>query len=424
MDACDFDIRVAVNYCSPSIINIYFCIASFILEVLICFGRKKINIARLFIYSILEGVISTLLILYSPNYGLIFFYWVMRIIYVIYLLSLGSAKMRNWYFRWLICIPGNLYFGIILLDIFILPALPYIKNEIGSTILYCIPVIIAYAGVFQAAFTHKFEQVNMIFDDKYYHKLQRLAKLPDHLDNTQPLRIMQITDTHLGAFMPISRLRLICENVVKENPDLVFLTGDFFTVDTAKATGALSQALAPLKAISHKTFACLGNHDYEECYDTLISELNACNIKLLVDEEVIVQTVIGKVQIVGLDFKYRGKKAYIENTCNKIVKADNIALRILLIHDPMAFKYVPTDEQSLVFSGHTHGGICGCVSCGLDCTVIGLFIPDHGFWAHGKNRLYVHRGTGQYGFPVRLGVPNENSLLNIYVNHKNNITNV
>jgi len=41
-------------------------------------------------------------------------------------------------------------------------------------------------------------------------------------------------------------------------------------------------------------------------------------------------------------------------------------------------------------------------------------MPDHGFWANGLNRLYVHRGTGQYGFPLRLGVPNENSMLNIY----------
>jgi predicted MPP superfamily phosphohydrolase len=40
--------------------------------------------------------------------------------------------------------------------------------------------------------------------------------------------------------------------------------------------------------------------------------------------------------------------------------------------------------------------------------------PDHGFWAHAENRLYVHRGTGHYGFPLRLGVPAEESLLRVH----------
>jgi len=112
---------------------------------------------------------------------------------------------------------------------------------------------------------------------------------------------------------------------------------------------------------------------------------------------------------------FQEKKKHVQTVCKEIVKADDTVLRILLLHDPTSFKHIPVDDKSLVFSGHTHGGVCGCVSCGFDCTVVGLFKPDHGFWAHGKNRLYVHRGTGQYGFPVRLGVPNENSLLNIYI---------
>jgi len=341
----------------------------------------------------------------------------MRTFYVVYAFSLGTAKMRDSAFRWIICIPGNIYLGMLTLDILILPALPYVNNEVGIIVLNCVTIVVAVIAIYQGAFNHKFEQVNIILEDKYYKKLQRLPKSPNNVKTNQPLRIMQISDPHLGTFMPISRLREICENVALENPDLIFLTGDFFTADSAKAIGALSQALEPLKGVAHKTFACLGNHDYEECYDSVISELEASNIKLLIDEDTVVQTPIGKVQIVGLDFKFIGRGTHVKNTCKKIVKVDDTVLRILLLHDPMAFKYVPTDEQALVFSGHTHGGICGCVSCGFNCTVIGLFIPDHGFWAHGKNRLYVHRGTGQYGFPGRLGVPNENSLLNVYINH-------
>jgi predicted MPP superfamily phosphohydrolase len=41
-------------------------------------------------------------------------------------------------------------------------------------------------------------------------------------------------------------------------------------------------------------------------------------------------------------------------------------------------------------------------------------IPDHGLWALGRNRLYVHRGTGHYGFPIRVGVPPEESVLAVH----------
>jgi len=69
-----------------------------------------------------------------------------------------------------------------------------------------------------------------------------------------------------------------------------------------------------------------------------------------------------------------------------------------------------------VLSGHTHGGQVGLVSLGLPWTMMRVFMnaPDHGFWARGSDRLYVHRGTGHYGFPLRLGVPAEESVLFVH----------
>ena len=70
----------------------------------------------------------------------------------------------------------------------------------------------------------------------------------------------------------------------------------------------------------------------------------------------------------------------------------------------------------LVLSGHTHGGQIGLVSLGLDWTVLAMSkgrFPDHGLFGLGSSRLYVHRGTGFYGFPLRLGVPGEASLLEL-----------
>jgi predicted MPP superfamily phosphohydrolase len=67
-----------------------------------------------------------------------------------------------------------------------------------------------------------------------------------------------------------------------------------------------------------------------------------------------------------------------------------------------------------VLSGHTHGGQVGLVSFGLDWTVLQRSRwPDHGLFARGRSRLYVHRGTGFYGFPLRVGVPGEHSVLEL-----------
>ena len=59
----------------------------------------------------------------------------------------------------------------------------------------------------------------------------------------------------------------------------------------------------------------------------------------------------------------------------------------------------------------------GLLTLGLPLTFVSAFtpIPDHGFWARGRNRLYVHRGTGVYGFPLRVGVPAEESLLRVHL---------
>ena len=91
-------------------------------------------------------------------------------------------------------------------------------------------------------------------------------------------------------------------------------------------------------------------------------------------------------------------------------------LRLLLLHDPLGFRHVPKGDVDLTLSGHTHGGQLGLVSLGLDWTVLARSRwPDHGLFGHGSNRLYVHRGTGFYGFPLRIGVPGEMSVLELVV---------
>jgi len=79
----------------------------------------------------------------------------------------------------------------------------------------------------------------------------------------RPLRIVQITDPHLGPFMSVARLRRIAARAVAKKPDLVFLTGDFLTMESQSDPELLRRALEPLRAMPGKVFACRGNHDLE-----------------------------------------------------------------------------------------------------------------------------------------------------------------
>jgi predicted MPP superfamily phosphohydrolase len=229
---------------------------------------------------------------------------------------------------------------------------------------------------------------------------------------TRPLRIVQITDPHLGPWQPVGRLRALVAQLVAREPDLVLLTGDFLTMESNATPGALAEALTPLQRMPDRCFAIFGNHDHE-APDVVRSGLAANGVHLLVDDAATMHTETGPVQIIGADFVRREREAHLRELLERHPRLDD-HLRLLLLHDPSAFHDVPDDEVDLVLSGHTHGGQVGLVSFGLDWTVLeGSRWPAHGLFARGRSRLYVHRGTGFYGFPLRVGVPGEASLLEL-----------
>jgi predicted MPP superfamily phosphohydrolase len=231
----------------------------------------------------------------------------------------------------------------------------------------------------------------------------------------RPLRIVQISDPHVGPFMSVARLRRITDRAVARRPDLVLLNGDFLTMESQGDPELLGRALEPLRAMPGRVFACLGNHDHE-APETVAKALAANGITLLVDDAHEVLTDAGPVQIVGMDFTWRERREHLERVCGEHQRKPGMT-RIVLLHDPGAFRHLPEGEGDLVLSGHTHGGQVGLVSLGLSWTFLRLFgmrIPDHGFWARGRDRMYVHRGTGHYGFPLRLGVPSEESIIRVH----------
>ncbi len=228
----------------------------------------------------------------------------------------------------------------------------------------------------------------------------------------RPLRIVQIADPHLGPWQSVARLRRTLMDLLVHEPDLVLLTGDFLTMEGQGSSGALSQALEPLRRVSERCFAVFGNHDHESPNEVR-DALAASGIRLLEDSEALAATPALTVQILGADYHRRDRGEHLARLFARYPRREGVP-RLLLLHDPLGFRDVPDGEADLTLSGHTHGGQVGLVSFGLDWTVLsGSRWPDHGLFACGSNRLYVHRGTGFYGFPLRVGVPGEISVMEL-----------
>jgi uncharacterized protein len=325
-------------------------------------------------------------------------------------IMLSRPRMRSLAYRLLISWPDAFFQAGTML------AFPWaIAAALGHAMPgWWVPYLLATAGMV-GTWRLRHETVELVVaDGEAVEGLRRHRSPAAPAGQARPLRVGQITDPHLGPFMTPKRLAGICERLVAREPDLVMLTGDFLTMESQGDPQLLATALAPLAALPGRCFACLGNHDLE-APQTVRAALAEVGVTLLVDEAATVDTDAGRVQILGADFVWRGVEERLKALCAAYPR-EHDALRLLLLHAPSAFAKVPEGEADLVLSGHTHGGQIGLVRFGLPGTVVSLVGagPDHGLWARGTDRLYVHRGTGHYGFPLRLGVPGEESLLKVY----------
>jgi predicted MPP superfamily phosphohydrolase len=365
------------------------------------------------IYAIFAAVLLGIHTLVSTSLAPAFawcapFYAYLQTSVYIHFASLVRARLRPRVYRALVSVPASWFVAGTFL------AVPWaIATAFGATpALVWVPYVVALVGLAQSL-RHAPEEIDLALSGEEVASLRRHPRGEARVE--RPLRIVQITDPHLGPFMSEDRLRAICERAVAKDPDLVLLTGDFLTMESHGAVGALAHALGPLAALPGRVFACRGNHDHE-APETVARALAEVSATLLVDDAAEVETAAGRVQIVGMDFHFRGRKERMAEVCARHPRVPG-ALRVVLLHDPGAFPLLPEGEGDLVLSGHTHGGQLGLLSLGLSHTVVSALsqIPDHGLWARGRDRLYVHRGTGHYGFPVRIGVPAEESLLRVHV---------
>jgi hypothetical protein len=249
-----------------------------------------------------------------------------------------------------------------------------------------------------------------------------LAGLPAELDG---LRVVQISDLHLGPLFRAGSARRIVTLANACHPDVVVLTGDFVNYRAIKYLPAGVRELTGLQA-PLGVFACLGNHDHWEDAEAVRKALEAVGVRVLVNEST---PVAQGLSIAAVDDLMSGRPD-LERAMAGLT--DDGAV-VLLSHNPTILPKV-ADRAWLVLSGHTHGGQIALPFLGPRGTArlpgvgsfeyyyewigvrarhgrtdaISTYRYPEGWYREGRARMYVSRGVGfSQGMPIRLNCPPE-----------------
>jgi predicted MPP superfamily phosphohydrolase len=227
-----------------------------------------------------------------------------------------------------------------------------------------------------------------------------LARWPRELDG---FRIAQLSDVHIGPILDRRFSRHLAERVRALAPDLVVITGDLVDGDAE----LLAEEVAPLAELSapHGVFFVTGNHDHYSGARAWTRAVAGLGIRVLRNERVEVRANGAVFDLAGVD-DHRGDVMSGEGGEDldaALAGRDPARALVLLAHDPSTFKRASRLGVDLQLSGHTHGGQIWPFG-GL----VRLVIPFvAGLYERHGATLYVSRGTGFWGPPMRLRAPAE-----------------
>lgn len=267
--------------------------------------------------------------------------------------------------------------------------------------------------------------------NRYNYQVRRVKLKFDNLPNAfKGTRIVQISDIHSGSFDNHEAVLRGAKKIMDEQPDIIFFTGDLVN-DRADEIQPYKDIFSQLKA-PLGVYSTLGNHDYGDYAQWPSPEAKVANLewlksthgemgwKLMMNEHVVLEKGDDKIAIVGIEnwgakagFPKYGdmSKAY------QGLDEKNIPFKILLSHDPSHWdnevqqKYPDID---LTLSGHTHGMQFGIEIPGFKWSPVKYVYKNWaGLYQKGKQHLYVNRGFGFLGYPGRLGILPEITVIEL-----------
>ena len=277
-----------------------------------------------------------------------------------------------------------------------------------------IPMAASFYGIIVNAYNYKVHRIGI-----------KLPNLPSSFDG---LKIVQISDVHSGSFSDKNKVTKGIKMILDLKPDLIFFTGDLVN-DIATEMDDYKDLFAQLQA-PLGVYSCTGNHDYGDYVQWESKDAKAANFQrlmnvhkelgwhLLMNDAAMLEHPDGKVAIIGIEnwsnFGHFPKYGKMHEAYPKAAGAD---VKLLLSHDPTHWDTQVRPEYpdiDIAFAGHTHG-----FQMGVE-TKFFRFSPSQfaykqwaGLYQEGKQYLYVNRGYGFLGYPGRIGILPEITLMTL-----------
>ena len=277
-----------------------------------------------------------------------------------------------------------------------------------AVLLAAIPFSSLILGMIKGAYDYQVKKIKLVLND-----------LPEEFEG---LKIVQISDLHVGSFTETHHLNSAFDLIIKQCPDIIFFTGDLVN-DRASETIGYEEIFKKLKA-PLGVFSTLGNHDYgdyvrpEDWGSPEKKKENLENLKqvhknagwqLLMNENHIINRNDKKLAIIGIEnwganlrFPKYGKMH------DAIIGAEEADVKLLLSHDPSHWEAQVLKEYNTIdvmFSGHTHGMQFGIEIPGFKWSPVQYFYKQWaGLYKINQQQLYVNRGLGFIGYPGRVGI--------------------
>jgi hypothetical protein len=223
------------------------------------------------------------------------------------------------------------------------------------------------------------------------------------------LRIVQLTDIHMGAFFSASDLRYSIDMANETKAHLALVTGDLINAKRDPLDECMD-LLRGLKAGAGQ-LGCLGNHEsFAGCENYTAQRGARQGLPFLRDARTELRFGAASINFAGVDYQPKSKP-YLTNTAELLRPG---MLNILLSHNPDVFPVAAAQGWDLTIAGHTHGGQITIEILGPAANPARFYTPYiYGRYQDNGRQIYVSRGLGTVGVPARLGAPPEVSLITL-----------